>query len=108
MSEVKPAVLLPTVYVPTPECGHCYGSLEDDGDGYRCEPCGLYWSYDSMDEPAEYLDDDAEPCGKSGRDRVAMPNDKNETVYYREHPCPLPEGHRSQHLHEFDLIEEGS
>lgn len=103
MSEVKPAILLPTVYVPTPECGHCYGSLEGDGDGYRCEACGLYWSNDSMDDPAEYLDDDAEPCGKAGRDRVEF-----EDKAFREHPCPLPKGHRSQHLHEFDLIEEAS
>ncbi|QSM01282.1 hypothetical protein QDA08_gp88 [Microbacterium phage NoodlelyBoi] len=103
MAEVQPGDLLPTVYVPTPECGHCYSALVDDGDGYQCEKCGLCWAYNSMDEPAEYLDDEAEPCGHKGRDRVEVPTEVG-VALYREYPCPLPSGHASEHLHEFESI----
>ncbi|AWY05438.1 hypothetical protein HOT42_gp89 [Microbacterium phage Metamorphoo] len=99
--------LLPAVYQTSPECGHCYTSLEDDGDGYSCPPCGLYWRYDSMDDPAQFLDDEAEPCGREGQARVDLSN-ADVTAVYRELPCPLPAGHSSQHLHPYDRIEEES
>lgn len=103
MSEARPGDLLPTAYVPSPECGHCYTALQDDGDGYQCDQCGLWWAYTAMDEPGEYVDDEASPCGKAGRDRVEF-----EGKVFRERPCPLPTGHKSQHLHEFELIEEAT
>ena len=99
---------LPTVRVSI-DCGACGDSLEHDGDQYVCNDCGLCWASNDVfdDAPAQYLDEDAEPC--------AAPSNDTETVQVKPFstvngvveiwrtwrhiyaPCILPAGHKSGH-----------
>lgn len=88
---------LPAAFIPSPECGHCYGRMEDDGDGYRCESCRLYWPFSAMEDAAEFLDDDEPACGKPGKPLVEVDSRR-----YREVACPLPESHTSECMHPFE------
>lgn len=90
---------LPAAHVPSPECGHCYERMEDDGEGYRCEACRLYWPFSGLDDAAVFLDEDEAACGDLGRDLVEVDGKQ-----YREVACPLPGSHTSEHLHPFEDV----
>lgn len=90
-------------------CGSCYGNVECDGDGYTCHDCGLIWgTNDPFDEtPAEFLDEDATPCGHPSGDREHVDVRPFETVngvvkswrrwVHVYAACVLPDGHASDH-----------
>ena len=43
------------LYFPPPNCSHCDGDLEFDGDGFTCEHCNVAW--DSDGTRARFTDD---------------------------------------------------
>lgn len=91
---------MPGIYAPI-ECDHCFTSLNNDGDGMTCEPCGLYWPDPNpyADVTPVFLDEDAEPCGDDGG--------RNEREHsgcrFWDGPCNLPEGHESKHHHPIEF-----
>lgn len=84
---------LPAASWQDPACGACGSDTYHDGDGYVCEPCGLW--FDQGDDLApDYLDEEAEPCGEPCSNtwhgsRTLGPYDCK--------PCHLPAGHESLH-----------
>jgi hypothetical protein len=101
-------VSLPTIRVSI-DCGSCGDTLEHDGDQYVCHDCGLRWGTNDVfaEAPAEYLDEDANPCGAPSRDTETKQVRPFKTVngvveVWREWrhvyaPCILPAGHTSGH-----------
>lgn len=83
---------LPSCAVQSPACGACGADTEHDGDSFVCYDCGLNYGEGREDVPAEYIDEELEPCGrecdnywhKEGRLGVVMACE----------PCKLPAGHK--------------
>ena len=101
---------LPSLFVSI-SCGACYSRAEHDGDQYVCFDCGLCWQHGDPfdDSPAEFLDENAAPCGKPSGDTKLVKVQPFCTVNgvvqeWREWThvyaaCNLPAGHKSDHDH---------
>lgn len=93
---------LPSFAYRNPTCGHCYSELEDEGDGYQCHRCNVWWSYDASDDtPGVFIEEDAEPCGKTDSPEYTPTTFHSNGYDYVPSalaPCLLPEGHTSSCL----------
>jgi hypothetical protein len=92
-------------------CGACGSELEHDGDNHQCYECKLQYPSNPFEEtPAEFFDEEDEPCGHEPRERESSFTRPFQTVngvvtqygdYRTVHgDCTLPKGHPSQfHYH---------
>jgi len=89
----------PYIYAPV-QCGHCYTSLDHDGDWLFCPACKITWGtsnpYDEDAEARFYYEDD-EACGSDN-----LPSDRSGDIDGRpftvsDSACWLPLGHTSKH-----------
>jgi hypothetical protein len=56
------------LYFPPPDCPHCAGDLEFDGDGFSCYKCRLSWDSRGSGSSARFTDDygDLSRCEEHG------------------------------------------
>lgn len=100
---------LPTLYIPWPQCGHCFEDVDMD-DGYAwCPRCLIQWS-DIREELAAIPDEQIEgtevPC-EIVEGTQAQPHDDDRGNHYEPGPplpCILPSGHEGAHLCPHDVI----
>lgn len=96
---------LPVCRVQNPTCGACGGETEWDDDGLACFDCGLDYGDGSDYTEATFLDEDAKSCAVLCTNYWHEPHRIVRGKGYECRPCALPEGHKSDHWSECELID---
>ena len=98
---------LPSLYIPYPQCDHCFRDVEIE-DGYPyCPRCLVEW--DSVSEgipatPDRNREGTDVPC-EIVHGEQASPHTHNGKTYTPgpKLPCILPSGHEGEHMCPYDI-----